>query len=45
MLTDADIFVVMFPANATKEDKALLFAATHLLDYSYFEKKQGGNKK
>lgn len=41
---DADNFSLVFPDNATKEDKALLLAATLMLDYMYFEDKssQGG---
>ncbi|KAM3127741.1 hypothetical protein pb186bvf_020173 [Paramecium bursaria] len=38
-LSDVDQFRCLFPSGATKEDKALLFAATLMLDYSYFEDK------
>jgi hypothetical protein len=39
MVSEATNFVVHFPNKATKEDKALLMAATMLLDYRYFEEK------
>lgn len=46
MFSDADNFAVNFPANATKEDKALLMCTTLFLDFRYFEEKpnkgQGG---
>jgi hypothetical protein len=36
-VSDADCFKIAFPSNATPEDKALLVAATILIDYRYFE--------
>jgi hypothetical protein len=39
MLSDADNFAVNFPANATKEDKALIMASVIFLDFRYFEEK------
>jgi len=42
-ISDADNFSVNFPANASKEDKALIMCCAMFLDYRYFEEK-GGNK-
>jgi len=39
MVSDTDNFAVNFPANATKEDKALIMSATLFLDFRFFEKK------
>jgi len=36
-LSDADNFALHFPANASKEDKALLMSAVLFLDFRYFE--------
>jgi len=44
MVSDADNFSVHFPANASKEDKALIMATVLFLDYRYFEEKGGANK-
>jgi len=41
MMSDADNFSINFPANATKEDKALIMSAVLFLDYRYFEEKGG----
>jgi len=41
-ISNADNFSLNFPANATKEDKALLMAAVLFLDFRYFEQKHGG---
>ncbi|CAD8113117.1 unnamed protein product [Paramecium sonneborni] len=41
MIGDADNFSLIFPKGATKEDKALLLAVTLMMDYMYFEDKQG----
>jgi hypothetical protein len=41
MVSDSDNFAVHFPANATKEDKALLMCVALFLDYRYFEEKGG----
>jgi len=38
-LSDADNFAVHFPANASKEDKALIMCAVIFLDFRYFEEK------
>jgi len=40
MISNSDNFSVHFPANATKEDKALLMCAVLFLDFRYFEEKQ-----
>ena len=37
LVTDADTYIVTFPANATPNDKFLLMGLTLLLDYQYFE--------
>jgi len=39
MATNMENFLVHFPKNATKEDKALLMCATLFADYRFFEKK------
>lgn len=39
MFTNADNYAVIFPSNATFNDKALFIAATILLDFRYFEEK------
>jgi len=39
MVSDADNFALNFPANATKEDKALLMCAVLFLDFRHFEQK------
>jgi len=39
MLSEADNFAVHFPANATKEDKALIMCCVLFLDFRYFEEK------
>jgi len=36
-VSDADNYVINFPNDATKEEKALLMSAALLLDYLYFE--------
>jgi len=41
MYTDADNFGVQFPPNATPNHKAVLLAATFLIDFLYFEDNQG----
>jgi uncharacterized protein YxjI len=40
MYSDADNFGIQFPASATPNEKALLFAATFLIDFMYFEQNQ-----
>jgi hypothetical protein len=35
--TNADIFQVRFPPDATPQEKAALLGATFLIDYNYFE--------
>jgi len=40
MVSDADNFSVHFPANCTKEDKALIMCAVLFLDFRYFEENQ-----
>ena len=40
---NADNFKLIFPKGASKQDKALLLASVLLLDYCYFEEKQGNN--
>jgi len=40
--TDMDNFKVYFPKGATKEDKALIMAATIMIDYMYFEESPAG---
>jgi len=40
-ISDADNFAVHFPANCTKEEKALIMCATLFLDFRHFEEKQG----
>lgn len=42
MVGDADNFSLIFPRGASKEDKALLLAVTLMMDYMYFEDKDGG---
>jgi len=37
IISKADNFSVLFPQNATKEDKALIMSSVLLLDYRYFE--------
>jgi hypothetical protein len=37
---DADEFSLVFPPQATKEDRALLMASVIMLDFRYFENKQ-----
>ncbi len=39
--SDMDNFFIEFPATCTPDDKALLMAAGLLLDYTYFEERQG----
>jgi len=41
-LANLENFLIHFPKNATKEDKALLMAAVLFADYRFFEKKHGG---
>jgi len=36
MFTDADNFGVEFPQSATSQEKALLLAATFIIDYLFF---------
>lgn len=43
LYTDADNFGVEFPANATPTQKAILFGATFLIDFMYFEDNQKKN--
>jgi len=43
-VSDADNFSVNFPANASKEDKALIMSCAMFLDYRYFEEKGGKQK-
>jgi len=43
-LSDADNFALHFPANATKQDKALLMCAVLFLDFRYFEEPPKKNK-
>jgi len=45
MVSEADNFSVHFPANCTKEDKALIMCAVMFLDFRYFEEKQGGGNR
>jgi len=45
MISDSDNFAMTFPANATKEDKALLMCAIIFLDFRYFEENPNGGKK
>jgi len=40
MVSEADNFSVHFPANCTKEDKALIMSAVMFLDFRFFEEKQ-----
>jgi hypothetical protein len=44
MMTDADNFGVHFPSDATPKQKALLFAATFLIDFLYFESDPSENR-
>jgi len=41
VFTDADNFQIIFPSNATVENKAILIGATFLIDFMYFEDTQG----
>jgi len=43
MVTDPSNFAVTFPAQATKEDKALITSAVILLDYRHFDEKPNSN--
>jgi len=43
MVSEADNFSVHFPANATKEDKALIMCAVMFLDFRFFEEKTSNN--
>jgi len=43
-VSDADNFSVNFPANASKEDKALIMSCAMFLDYRFFEEKGGPQK-
>jgi hypothetical protein len=45
MMSNSDNFAVNFPANATKEDKALLMCTTLFLDFRYFEEKPNTSQK
>jgi len=45
MVSDADNFSVHFPANSTKEDKALIMCAVLFLDFRYFEENQKNDNK
>jgi len=36
-LTDADIFNIRFPKNATAYDKLMIIGAVLMIDYNYFE--------
>jgi len=44
-MSDADNFSLVFPADATKEDKAVLLAATLFLDFRHFEENPQQQKK
>ena len=44
MFSEADNFACHFPANATKEDKALIMCAVMFLDFRYFEEKPNNNQ-
>ncbi|KAL9656663.1 hypothetical protein ABK040_002934 [Willaertia magna] len=43
LFTDADNFGVEFPVNATPMEKAILFGATFLIDFLYFEDNGNNN--
>jgi Scramblase len=45
LYTDADNFGVVFPSYASPQDKALIFAATFLIDYLFFEEKPRNDTK
>lgn len=45
MYTDADNFGVHFPPNATAKEKALIFGATFLIDFLYFETSGNNNRR
>jgi len=40
MVTNLENFILNFPNSATREDKALLMAATLFADYRFFEKRK-----
>jgi hypothetical protein len=44
LLTDADNFSLIFPQNATVQEKSLLLSSVILMDFAYFESKQGPNQ-
>jgi hypothetical protein len=37
MIGDVDSFQIIFPENATADDRALLMCAVLFMDYNYFE--------
>lgn len=39
-VSDADNFSMIFPSDATPENRALLLGSLILLDFTYFEEKQ-----
>lgn len=41
-LSDADNFSLLFPSNASPEERALLTAGLILMDFTYFEEKKKG---
>jgi hypothetical protein len=43
VLTDMDTFKIEFPDNCDLATKSLLFGATMLVDYMYFEKQNQDN--
>ena len=40
-ITDADNFSMIFPSDASAENRALLMASLILMDFTYFEEKPG----
>jgi len=42
--TQADVFQIHFPRDATPAEKASLLGATFLIDYNYYENQQRGNE-
>jgi len=40
-ITDADNFSMIFPSDASAENRALLMASLILMDFTYFEEKAG----
>jgi hypothetical protein len=44
-ISDADNFGIQYPQQATPKDKALIFAATFLIDFLYFETNGNNNRR